>query len=134
MNRRLLIVEDESDFVIMLGHQAKSRGYECIIDMTGADAIANALKYKPVAILLDMNLPSISGLGLIQEIRKHQELAHTPIIMLSALNQKEIVVEAMSRGANAYYTKGCPMSELFDVIAEYSLLSTREQSKCQINP
>ena len=121
MSRKLLIVEDESDFVIMLGTQAKCRGYDCIIDMTGADAVAKALTHKPVAILLDMNLPRISGLGLVQEIRRHRELMHLPIIILSALNQKEIVQEAMSRGANAYYTKSCPMNELFDVLSEYAL-------------
>lgn len=121
MDRNLLIVEDESDFVIALGPQAKSRGYHCEIDMTGENAVPMALKCKPVAILLDMNLPAISGLGLIQEIRNHAELSHVPIIIFSAVNQRDIVNEAMDRGANAYYTKGYPISELFDVIREYEI-------------
>lgn len=126
--RKLLIVEDESDFVIMLGPQAKSRGFVCEIDMKGSECISKAIAFKPEAILLDMNLPDISGLGLIQEIRNHKDIAHIPIIVLSALNQSDVVNEAMNRGANAYFAKGCPISELFETINEYTMASrTSEQ-------
>lgn len=121
MNRTLLIVEDESDFVAMLEPKAKRRGYTCITDATGAETVSKALQNSPAAILLDMNLPDISGLGLIHELRKHPELVKTPIIVFSALNHSDIVKEAMARGANAYFTKGRPIHELFDVIGEYAL-------------
>ncbi len=121
MNRKILIVEDESDFAITLALQAKIRGYKCELDLTGSECIDKAKNFAPEVILLDMNLPHISGLGLIQEIKNHQELSHIPIIILSALNQRDVVDEAMNRGANAYFTKGSNLDDLFNVIKEYSI-------------
>lgn len=118
-NKKILIVEDESDFAIILSLQAKSRGYRCELDSTGAECISRAKKFKPGVILLDMNLPHIGGLGLIRAIRNHQELSHIPIIVLSVINQHDIVDTAIRRGANAYFTKGSDFDALFTTIKDY---------------
>lgn len=119
MNRKLLIVEDESEYIIILGPQAKRYGYECEIDMTGETCVEKALSFEPDAVLLDMNLPKISGLGLIHKIRNHEKLSKLPIVVLSAVNQPEVVKEAMDRGANAYFSKSGKMEDLFHTLDEY---------------
>ena len=119
-NKKILIVEDEADFAIILSLQAKSRGYKCELDPTGAECIERAKKFKPGVILLDMNLPHIGGLGLIRALKNHPELAHIPIIVLSVVNQNDIVTTAIHRGASAYFTKGADFDDLFRTIKEYS--------------
>lgn len=117
--KKLLIVEDEKDFVEMITARAKKLGFQCIIDPHGSLAFEIAKKYAPDAVLVDMNLPKMSGLGVIQCLKTNSELSHIPIIALSAIHDQEVVREALDRGANAYFTKGTDLNVLFTTVHDY---------------
>lgn len=119
MSHRLLIVEDDKDLSDMVVLYAKFKHYDCETDLTGAGCMTKAITFQPHLILLDLNLPQISGLGIIRELKKHPTLADIPIIVFSAMHQTDIVKEAMQLGANAYFTKTGTMEDLFAIVREY---------------
>jgi DNA-binding response OmpR family regulator len=119
MKHKILIVEDEPELLHMLGLRAQFYNYSCVLEQVGDQCVEKALLHQPDVILLDLNLPRISGLGLIRELKKNPKLAKIPIVVFSALHQTEIVREALDIGANAYYTKSGNMKELFKLIGEY---------------
>jgi len=119
MNKRLLIVDDEPEIVIILKQRAEFYHLDCDVETTGEECVAKAILFKPDLIVLDMNLPKISGLGLLRELKNDEELAKIPVVVLSATSQDDVVHEAMDLGASAYFSKAASMDELFTTIQEY---------------
>jgi len=69
------------------------------------EAIAMANRLKPTVILLDLVMPQMSGLVLLEEFRKNPQTAETPIVVLSATEEAETKSEAFAKGANDYLVK-----------------------------
>lgn len=118
-SKKILIVEDESDFATLFVWRAKTQGYECKVDFTGEHCLEKSKEFQPDIIVLDMNLPKISGLGLIQQLKLTPSLAPIPILVLSAVGQQEVIEEALDRGANSYFLKTGAMADLFSIIEEH---------------
>jgi DNA-binding response OmpR family regulator len=119
MKKRLLIVEDESEFAMLFVWRAKANGYDCKVDLTGETCLEKAKSYTPDLIVLDMNLPIISGLGLIKELKINPQTSNIPILILSAVGQKEVIDEAITRGADSYFLKTGSMVDLFSIIDQH---------------
>lgn len=115
--KKILIVEDEPVLRRMIVRRAeKQHGYECFTDETGENSMSICHNFQPDIILLDMALPKISGLGLLRMMRADKATKAIPIIVYSAYGDPEVVQEALSLGANDYYTKSEPIPELFNRI------------------
>lgn len=121
MKKKLLIVEDEKDFVDVLAPRARKLGFQCKFDFEGSQTVSLAKTFQPDAVIVDMNLPKMSGLGVILALKNCAELSHIPIIALSAIHDQEVVREALERGANAYFTKGTDLNVLFTTVNDYIL-------------
>lgn len=119
LNKRLLIVDDEPDIVELIRDRAKVLDFDCEIELTGEGCIPKAHEFQPHLVLLDMNLPRISGFGILREMKCDGRLSSIPIIVLSATSQAEVITEAMNMGAAAYFVKGGEMNDLFKLIREY---------------
>src|SRR5205823_11864307 len=78
-SRLILIVEDDPPFATILRAMAHELGFQCIITHTANDALAAAATYRPKAILLDMNLPDSSGLGLLDQLKRNPLHRHIPV-------------------------------------------------------
>ncbi len=119
--KKILIVDDDPDILFLLKRQAKLSHFECHTDNTGEECLQKAVHERPDLILLDMNLPKISGLGLIREIKKNPQLQNIPIIVLSGLQDEEIVRSALDLGASAYFPKksNTNVEELFELIQRF---------------
>lgn len=119
--KRLVIVEDNQILMRVIAKRAaKKYGFICFQDGTGEHCIKLCKQHQPDLILMDMGLPLISGLSLIRMIRNEAELENVPIIVYSAYGFSDLVAEALDSGANDYFTKSKPLSELFNLI-EYHL-------------
>jgi len=91
------------------------------------DALAGDKEYD--LILLDMNMPKVSGLDVLKQFRFMDTSASTPVLMLSADALEKTVRECIDAGANDYLTKPVRATDLLDKIAEYSgNLKTMEES------
>jgi two-component system, OmpR family, KDP operon response regulator KdpE len=105
----ILVVDDEPQIRRVLRSTLSFRGYTIIESSTGEEAIEQAHKTKPDLVLLDMNLPGISGVETCRELRR---FTASPIIMLTVRNAERDKVVALDAGADDYVTKPFGIEEL----------------------
>ncbi|MBI3621530.1 MAG: response regulator [Nitrospirae bacterium] len=105
----VLIIEDEPEIRRFLRTTLPQYGYRLYEALTGQEGLTQAAARNPDLILLDLGLPDLDGLDMIQRLRK---LAAVPIIVLSARDQEQIKVEALDLGADDYVTKPFGVNEL----------------------
>ena len=106
---RVLIVEDERGLRRALGINLRARGYEVDLAADGRTALASASKRPPDVVVLDLGLPDIDGVEVIQGLRGWSEV---PILVLSARTGEPDKVLALDAGADDYVTKPFGMDEL----------------------
>src|SRR6202035_4481112 len=106
---RILVVDDEPQIRRVLRSTLAFRGYELVEAASGEEALELARKVKPDLILLDMNLPGISGIETCRELRRFSD---APIIMLTVRNAERDKVVALDAGADDYVTKPFGIEEL----------------------
>lgn len=83
-NCRLLVIEDDQDAQDLLARAAARNGFDAQIVSSGEDAIAAIETTRPGAIVLDIGLPGMSGIATLEQIRKHDALQNTPIVIFTA--------------------------------------------------
>jgi len=105
----VLVVEDEKQMRKFVQISLGSNGYTVIEAETGEDGIKQAAAYTPDLILLDLGLPDMDGLAVIERIR---EWSTVPILIISAAGQEERKVKALDAGADDYLTKPFGVAEL----------------------
>lgn len=108
----IFYVEDDTDFAFLMENavQEVSNGLSIKIVENGKDALENLkqltdAKIKPRIILLDLNLPGLSGLDLVKRIRENPFLRYVPVIFFSTSDNPRDVKASLEFGANAYLTK-----------------------------
>lgn len=82
--KKILIVDDEADFVLLLKIRLKANGYDTISAANGEEGIDKAIKEKPDLILLDIMMPKKDGYTMLQELRGNEEAASIPVIVVTA--------------------------------------------------
>ena len=107
---RILVVDDEVPILRALAANLRARGYEPLSAATGEDALVQASAHPPDAVLLDLGLPGMSGLEVIEGLRGWTTV---PIVVLSARGAERDKVAALDAGADDYVTKPFGMDELF---------------------
>ncbi|MBI4883057.1 MAG: response regulator transcription factor [Actinobacteria bacterium] len=106
---RILCVDDEPQLLRALAANLEARGYEVDLAPTGEKALQLAADGHPDAVILDLGLPGISGIGVIQGLRGWSQI---PIIVLSARDAERDKIAALDAGADDYVTKPFGMGEL----------------------
>jgi two-component system alkaline phosphatase synthesis response regulator PhoP len=110
MNKRILLLEDESALVMTLTHRLASEGYEVESAADGELGLERALDGTSDLILLDVMLPGRDGFEVCRQIRERG--IHTPVLMLTARGQITDKVVGFKLGADDYVTKPFDMAEL----------------------
>jgi len=105
----LLIVDDEEGSREMLSHRFESHGFEVVLAAGGAQALASIRNQTPDLVLLDVRMPGMSGMEVLQEIRQQYSPSELPVIMVTAAGPSANIVEALQMGANDYLTKPVDM-------------------------
>jgi two-component system KDP operon response regulator KdpE len=106
---KILAIEDEQEIRRFLRVSLSHQGYRFVEAETGAIGIRKMAEEQPELVVLDLGLPDIDGLQVIEQIRSW---SHVPIIVLSARGQEREKVSALDAGADDYLTKPFGMSEL----------------------
>ncbi|HEY1919190.1 MAG TPA: response regulator [Streptosporangiaceae bacterium] len=107
--QRVLIVEDEHALLRALQINLRARGYVVTTAETGLTALTEAAKAPPDAVLLDLGLPDLDGVGVIHELRTW---SRAPVIVLSGRTGSGDKIGALDAGANDYVTKPFDIEEL----------------------
>lgn len=106
---RVLVVDDERQIRRALSTGLRANGYEVETAADGDEALTLAAANPPDLVILDLEMPGVSGLEVITELR---EWSQVPIIVLSAHALEREKVQALDAGADDYLTKPFGMSEL----------------------
>jgi two-component system KDP operon response regulator KdpE len=106
---RVLVVDDEPPILRALGTNLRARGYTVDLAATGEEALALAARHRPDAVILDLGLPGISGIEVVDGLRGWTTV---PIVILSARGAERDMVAALDAGADDYVTKPFGMDEL----------------------
>jgi len=107
--RRILVVDDEPDTITLLKHIFISAGFNVAGALSGKEAIKKINDINPSIIILDLLMPEMDGKQTLDAIRKVNDI---PVIVLSAVNQKEEIVNLLQNGVDDYITKPFDTAEV----------------------
>jgi two-component system phosphate regulon response regulator PhoB len=108
----ILIVDDEEDIIELIKYNLKTEGYVILTAGTGEQAIKTARQSLPDLIVLDLMLPGIDGLEVTRYLKKNDQTADIPIVMVTAKGEESDVVTGLELGANDYISKPFSPREL----------------------
>jgi DNA-binding response OmpR family regulator len=109
--RRVLLIEDDHDIAEAMGYQLEKAGMQVRVARTGEEGLL-AVQRGVDLVLLDLNLPGMDGLEVCRLIRRHQTIAHLPIIIVSARADEVDRVLGLEMGADDYMVKPFSLKEL----------------------
>jgi CheY-like chemotaxis protein/CHASE3 domain sensor protein len=109
----ILVIEDDVSFALILRDLANEMGYQCVVTHSASEGLAAAAKFHPSAILLDMNLPDHSGLGVLDQLKRDPRTRHIPVHVASVADYRR---EALELGAVGYALKPAKREELVEVL------------------
>ena len=121
MVKSVLIIEDNEHVREIFVSMLRSAGYEMLDAGTGTQGIEKALSAKPNLILLDLDLPDMTGMDTAKAIRKNSTTAHIPIIACSAWSGREWREEALRAGMVEYLQKPIPSELIKAKVSEFIL-------------
>jgi two-component system, OmpR family, KDP operon response regulator KdpE len=106
---RVLVVEDEPALLRALQITLRARGYEVSTSSAGQEALVEAARRPPDAVLLDLGLPDLDGTEVIRQLRSWTSV---PVIVISGRAESGDKIGALDAGADDYVTKPFSMEEL----------------------
>lgn len=126
---RLLVVDDNEMNRDLLGRRLQREGYTVVTADDGYKALDLVKSHRFDLVLLDVMMPGISGMELLPLIRQMHSLADLPVIITTAKDQSDDVVEALRLGANDYVTKPIDLPVLLARIQTHLKLKHLSQLK-----
>lgn len=99
---RILIIDDDSDTTDLLKMMLESRDFEVLTANSGEQGIQLTRLYSPDILLIDLLMPDMDGLAVLQRVR---QFSSVPILVLSAMSKPNIVEQALDRGADDFIVK-----------------------------
>lgn len=106
MPTRVLVVDDNPDSIIIMRGMLEPRGYVVVVATSGAEAFAAVQSQPPPdVILLDIMMPEMSGLEVLQQLKEEYDTGRIPVILVTAKTQDDDVVKGYQFGADYYIPK-----------------------------
>jgi two-component system cell cycle response regulator DivK len=116
---RILYIEDNFDNRMLITRVLMAEGFDIEGIEDPALGIEKALSDPPDLILMDINMPNISGLDATRKLRLAPQLAGTPIVALTANATKDILAQTLEAGCDGYITKPVDVDRLPTQILDY---------------
>ncbi len=116
MKAKVLIVDDNADIVSMLEDRLQASGYGTLVARDGQQAVEQVEQESPHLVLLDMDLPKLSGLEVLQRLSQVKHTEHVPVIVMTAYGSVDAAVRAMKEGAYDFLTKPLDKDHLLIVL------------------
>jgi DNA-binding response OmpR family regulator len=105
MAKKILIVDDDKQIVLLLASRLKANKYEIVVAYDAMQAVAKAFSEKPDLILLDIKMPAGSGISVMDNLSNSAETAVTPVIIITAYPSPEIKQKLKEMGAVDFISK-----------------------------
>lgn len=109
----ILVIEDDQHFAVILRDLAHELKFDCLVATTAGEGLELAMKFLPRAILLDVQLPDLSGLGVLARLKQDATTRHIPVHVFSVTDYTQ---QALELGAVGYAIKPVKREEIIDAI------------------
>jgi two-component system cell cycle response regulator DivK len=119
MSKKILIVEDNELNMKLFHDLLDSQGYETLQTREGLQALALARQHRPDLILMDIQLPEISGLEVTKWLKDDEELNHIPVIAVTAFAMKGDEERIRQGGCEAYISKPISVVSFLETIRKH---------------
>ena len=114
--KRILIVEDNELNMKLLNDVLEAYGYDIVKTASGAAVLELARQHRPDLVLMDIQLPDVSGLDAVRQLKGDPQTLAIPVIAVTAKALKTDRERAMTAGASDYLSKPVDESQLVDLI------------------
>jgi len=119
MAKRVLIVEDNELNMKLFNDILEAHGYETIQTRNGVEAVELARQHHPDLILMDIQLPEVSGLQVTAWLKDDEALKHIPVIAVTAFAMKGDEEKIRQGGCEAYLSKPISVSKFVETVRIY---------------
>src|SRR5574341_1493753 len=120
LTKRILIVDDEEGYRKVLTNSLTDIGYETKAVNNGLEALEEKRKKKYSIILLDVKMPGMDGIELLDRIQGTKFTSHSNIVIITAYTDQDIAKEAVRKGAKKVITKPFSMDDIEACLSEFS--------------
>jgi two-component system, OmpR family, alkaline phosphatase synthesis response regulator PhoP len=125
MKKTILVVDDEKDIIELLSYNLTKEGFVVITARNGKEALEK-VKQKPDLIILDVMMPDLNGLQVVQELKKDKKTATIPVIMLTAKGSETDEIVGLEIGADDYIVKPVKIGKI--IARVHSIMRRQEQA------
>ncbi len=119
MPKKVLIVEDNELNMKLFHDLLEAQGYDILETREGLQALALAREHRPDLILMDIQLPEISGLEVTKWLKEDDELSHIPVIAVTAFAMKGDEERIREGGCEAYLSKPISVTLFLDTVRRF---------------
>lgn len=115
---RVLVADDDEDILLLVSTRLRRDGFEIIEARDGDEALALLREHVPTVAVLDIGMPGLDGLEVLEAIRESAELAGIRVLLLTAKAQEQDVRRGYAAGADAYMKKPFSPAALSQAVRE----------------
>jgi two-component system cell cycle response regulator DivK len=119
MQKCILIVEDNELNMKLFNDLLEAHGYRTVQTRSGVEVLDLARVHKPDLVLMDIQLPEVSGLQVTQWIKDDENLRHIPVIAITAFAMKGDEEKIRQGGCEAYVSKPISIVKFLETVREY---------------
>src|SRR5215472_7756878 len=116
MKPRVLVVDDESDFIQLLKYNLEHQGFDILTASNGVEALHTARRELPDVVLVDLMLPDLDGFSVCEILRSQPSTSNVPIIVVSALDGEYVRSRGIQAGVACCFKKPVDMKILGESI------------------
>jgi two-component system, cell cycle response regulator DivK len=117
--RRVLIVEDNELNLKLLRDVLEAHGYATLATAEGSAALPLARNERPDLILMDLQLPDISGLDAVRQLKDHKETRSIPVVAVTAFAMVGDERKALTSGCDAYVAKPIVLRDFLEIVERF---------------
>ncbi|WP_170142337.1 response regulator [Thermosporothrix hazakensis] len=125
---KIVFCEDEERIQKLVRVMLRSTPHELYLAADGREGLALIEQVRPDIIFTDISMPYYDGFQLARMVKERPELAHIPIIFISAFSQRSMIDEGYEYGGASYLVKPFSAAELYEKIAAFSSISNPDTS------
>jgi len=118
-SKKILVVEDDTDVREILCRSLRKAGYEVQEAEHALGAICAMVRAGADLVLTDIRMPIMDGLGLVRELKAHEDTRRVPVVAMTGFDTPEIRAAALQAGCIGYFTKPIDGSEFLGRIEEF---------------
>jgi len=120
MAKTILIVEDNELNMKLFNDLLEANGFRTVQTRNGIEALALARQHHPDLILMDIQLPEVSGLQVTQWLKQDEELRHIPVIAITAFAMKGDEERIREGGCEAYLSKPISVAKFLETVRHFT--------------